>query len=84
MGYTIPELETDVLSQGIYYKIVGNPQVSQSVNLNWYDDSDDVTPAEEPYWPTEEEELIVAYGRANLDFVQAQDWVSDDLEHYLG
>jgi len=84
LGYTIPELETDVLSQGIYYKITGDLQVSQSVNLNWYDNSDNVTPAEQPYDLTEEDELIAQYGRANLNFVQAQDWVSDDLEHYFG
>lgn len=38
----------------------------------------------ETIWLTEEEELIATYGYHNLEFVKDQDWVSDDLEHYLG
>lgn len=33
---------------------------------------------------TEEDELIAQYGFSNLEFVCEQEWVSDDLEHYLG
>lgn len=33
---------------------------------------------------SEQDELIAQYGLHNYEFVKDQDWVSDDLEHYLG
>lgn len=33
---------------------------------------------------TEQDELIAQYGLHNYEFVKGQDWISDDLEHYLG
>ncbi|MBD2773186.1 hypothetical protein [Iningainema tapete] len=39
---------------------------------------------EELFDLTEEDELIAQYGRSNLEFVRDQEWVSDDLERYLG
>lgn len=39
---------------------------------------------DEPVWLTEEDELVAAYGRANLEFVRDQHWVDDSLEHYFG
>ena len=33
---------------------------------------------------SEEDELIAQYGQDNLRFVRDQDWVCDDLDHYLG
>lgn len=39
---------------------------------------------EEQFDLTEEDELIAQYGFTNLEFVRDQQWVSDDLEHYLG
>lgn len=33
---------------------------------------------------SEDDELIAQYGLANLEFVRDQQWVSDDLERYLG
>lgn len=33
---------------------------------------------------TEQDELIATYGYSKYEFVKDQDWISDDLEHYLG
>ena len=33
---------------------------------------------------SEEDELVAQYGQDNLRFVRDQDWVCDDLDHYLG
>ncbi|BDA76620.1 hypothetical protein CAL7716_107860 (plasmid) [Calothrix sp. PCC 7716] len=47
------------------------------------DSVEELEPEEEPIWLTEEEELRGEY-KHYYEFVKDAEWVSDDLEHYLG
>lgn len=48
-------------------------------------DSNDLSyEPDETVWLTEQDELIAQYGWHNYEFVKDAEWVSDDLENYLG